>query len=49
MISVEQQKRVDDLCKQIAVEKDHSRISVLARELNDLLEAKAKLPRPTSG
>lgn len=44
MISAEQQKRIDELCKLIAVEKDHGKITELARELNDLLEAKAEPP-----
>jgi hypothetical protein len=45
MIDAEQQKRIDFLCKQIEVEKDPSRVAELARQLNDLLEAKAK-PKP---
>ena len=46
MINAEQQKRVDALRKQIALEKDHSKIAELARELNALLETKAKPPLP---
>jgi hypothetical protein len=42
ILSTEQQKQVDDLCQQIAVEKDYSKVAELARELNDLLETKAK-------
>jgi hypothetical protein len=42
MLSTEQQKRVNDLCKQIAVEKDYGKVAELARESNDLLETKAK-------
>ena len=48
MLNAEQQKRVDDLCRQIANEKDHETVAELARELNDLLEVKAKPPLPTS-
>jgi hypothetical protein len=44
MLSAEQQKRVDDLCRQIAVENDYSKVAELARELNDLLETKPQLP-----
>jgi hypothetical protein len=49
MLSREQQKRVNDLCRQIANEKDHGKVAELARELNDLLETKAKPPLPTNG
>jgi hypothetical protein len=49
MLSREQQKQVDDLCKQIAVEKDYSKVAELARELSDLLETKAKPSLPTNG
>ena len=42
MINAEQQKRIEYLCEQIEVEKDLSKVAELARELNDLLEAKAK-------
>jgi hypothetical protein len=49
MLNAEQQKRVDDLCRQIANEKDHETVAELARELNDLLEVKAKPQLPTSG
>jgi hypothetical protein len=37
------------LCRQIAVEPEYSKVAELARELNDLLESKAKLSLPTSG
>jgi hypothetical protein len=40
MISPEQQERVDELCRMIAVEKDLAKVSVLARELNELLTEK---------
>lgn len=40
MISAEQQKRVDALCKQIAAEKDYGKIAKLAHELNELLAIK---------
>ena len=48
MINAEQQKRIDYLCEQIEVEKDPSKVTEFARELNDLLYAKAPpslLPR----
>ena len=48
MLSAEQQKRVDELCRQIANEKDYETVVALARELNELLEAKTKPPVPTS-
>jgi hypothetical protein len=41
VINAEQQKRVDELCKMIATEKDVARVAELARELNQLLEVKA--------
>jgi hypothetical protein len=41
MINAEQQKRIDYLCEQIEVEKDPSKVAEFARELNDLLDAKA--------
>jgi hypothetical protein len=41
MINADQQKRVDELCKRIANEKDLSKIAGIARELHELLEAKA--------
>jgi len=41
LINAEQQKRVDELCKMIAEEKDCVRVAELARELNQLLDAKA--------
>ncbi len=44
MINTERQKRIDDLCKLIGEEEDHSKMTELARELDELLEAKAKLP-----
>jgi hypothetical protein len=40
MLSAAQQKRVDDLCRLIANEKDHGAVAELARELNDLLAVK---------
>jgi hypothetical protein len=40
MRSAEQQKRVDDLCRQIAEEKDDEKLSEAVRELNDLLAIK---------
>jgi hypothetical protein len=49
MLRAEQQKRVDDLCRQIANEKDLDTVAELARELNDLLETQAKPSFPTSG
>lgn len=49
MISAEQQKRVDDLCKQIAAEKDYGKIAKLARELNELLAAKYPPTTRTNG
>jgi hypothetical protein len=49
MINAEQQKRIDYLCEQIEVEKDPGKTIELARELNDLLEAKAKLPTNSHG
>jgi hypothetical protein len=44
MKSAEQQKRIDYLCEQIEIEKDPSKVAELARELNELLEAKATPP-----
>jgi len=44
MINAEQQKRIDYLCEQIEVEKDPRKVAEFARELTDLLEAKAKPP-----
>jgi hypothetical protein len=44
MISAEQQKRINELCQLIEVEKDDSKITELARELNNLLEAKLSPP-----
>jgi hypothetical protein len=44
VITTEQQKRIDELCKMIAEEKDVARVTELARELNQLLEIKG---RPT--
>lgn len=41
MTNEERQKRIDYLCEQIDVEKDPGKVAELARELNDLLEAKA--------
>lgn len=38
--SPEQQKRIDQLCRMISEEKDHSQIKDLARELNELLAEK---------
>jgi hypothetical protein len=49
MLSAAQQKRVDDLCRLIANEKDHGTVAELARELNDLLDTKAKPSLPTNG
>jgi hypothetical protein len=46
MISAEQQKRINELCQLIEVEKDDSKITELARELNSLLEAKAGTGNP---
>lgn len=40
MLSPEQQKRVDDLYRQIAVEQDPRKMANLARELNELPSAK---------
>ncbi len=48
MTSAEQQKRIDYLCEQIEVEKEPTKVAELARELNDLLEAKAKPPVTSS-
>jgi hypothetical protein len=45
VINAEQQKRVNELCKLIAVEKDAAGVVDLACELNLLLEEKA-LPSP---
>lgn len=41
-MTVEERERMLVLCQQIAVEKDHSKLSILVRELNDLLEHKQK-------
>ena len=40
MLSAEQQKRVAELCRLIAEEKDDSTVAELVRELNDLLAIK---------
>jgi hypothetical protein len=40
VISPEQQKRVDELCRLIAEEKDYAKVAKLARELNELLTEK---------
>jgi hypothetical protein len=48
MISPEQQKRVDELCRMISAEKDHAKIAELARELNELLVEKNPPGVPTS-
>jgi hypothetical protein len=40
MITPEQQKRVDELCKMIGAERDLDKVSELARELNELLAEK---------
>jgi len=37
-----EQKRIEYLCEQIEVEKDLGRVAEFARELSDLLEAKAE-------
>jgi hypothetical protein len=37
MIDAENQKRIDDLCAKIVVEKDPGKVAELARELNKLL------------
>jgi hypothetical protein len=41
-MTVEERERMLVLCQQIAVEKVHSKFSILVRELNDLLEHKQK-------
>jgi hypothetical protein len=40
VINAEQEKRVDELCRMIGNEKDPTKVAELARELNELLEAK---------
>jgi hypothetical protein len=45
-MTVEERERMLVLCQQIAVEKDHSKFSILVRELNDLLEHKQKSIEP---
>ena len=50
VFNAEQQKRVDELCKMIAGENDYARVAELARELNQLLEAKGTVnPVPDGG
>jgi hypothetical protein len=39
-VTPEERKRMDVLCQQIAVERDHDKFIQLVRELNDLLEEK---------
>jgi len=40
--------RINDLCKQIAAEKDPQKLEKLTRELNDLLEPILKSAQPKS-
>jgi len=40
MLTAEQQKRVAELCRQIAEENDNEKLSEFVRELNDLLAIK---------
>jgi len=45
-MTVEERERMLVLCQQIAVEKVHSKFSILVRELNDLLEHKQQRIEP---
>jgi hypothetical protein len=49
-VTPEELKRMDELCAQIAVEKDQDKFDYLVRSLNDLLEDKKHrlqhLPHP---
>jgi len=42
MNNPEQQKRVDELCRMISDEKDTTKVTEYARELNELLEVKTR-------